>query len=95
MKLIFAVFIRMMAVYTEAIIRCLFASRKGVFVIFPLGTPYTVLIDVFRKNNNIFIKLINRNFISVIHRFRDTDAFLQTEIDVMVISPLGGAVRSL
>ena len=52
----------MMAVYTETIIRYLFASRKGVFMIFPRGAPYTVLHDVFRKNDNIFLKLINRNF---------------------------------
>ena len=85
----------MMAFYTETIISCLFASRKGVFVIFPLGAPYTVLNDVFRKDDNIFLKLINRKIISIIHRFRDNYAFLQTEIDVMVISLLGGAVCSL
>ena len=85
----------MMAVYTETIIRCLFASRKGVFVIFLLGAPYTVLNDVLRKDDNIFLKLINRNFISIIHRFRDNDAFLLTKIEFMVISSLGGAVRSL
>ena len=84
-----------MAVYTQTIRRCLFASLKGVFVIFPLGAPYTVLNDVFRKNDNIFLELINRNYSSIIHCFRDNVAFLQTEIDVMVVSPQGGAVRSL
>ena len=78
-----------MGVHTKTIIRCLFASRKGVFVIFPLGAPYTVLNDVFRKDDIIFRKQFNRNFISIIHRFRVHDAFLQNEIDVMVISRLG------
>ena len=45
--------------------------------------------------DNIFLKLINRNFISNMHCFRDNDVFLQTGTDVMVLYPLGGAVRRI
>ena len=73
----------------------LIASRKYVFDIFAQGgavnsSQWRILIG-----DIIFIKLITRNSISIIRRFRDNDAFLQTDIDVMVINPLGGAVRSL
>ena len=37
---------------------------------------------------------LHSKFSSIMHRFRDNDVFLQTGNDVMVIPPLGGAVRS-
>ena len=46
------------------------------------------------KNDNGFLLVLCSNFTSSMHRYRDNDVFLQTGKDVMVIPPLGGAVRS-
>ena len=59
-------------------------------MIFPPGALHTVLNDGFRKGDNIFLKLINRNFISIIHCFRNNVILLLTGTDVMVLYPLGG-----
>ena len=50
--------------------------------------------DTIWNNDNGFLLVFVSNFTSIMHRFRDNDVFLQTENDVMVISPLGGAARS-
>ena len=41
------------------------------------------------KNDNGFLLVFNSNFVSIRHRFRDNDFFLQTGNDVIVISLLG------
>ena len=63
-------------------------------MIFLPGALYTVVNDGFQKADNIFLKLINKKFISIIHRFQDNVIFFQTETDVMVLYLLDGAVRS-
>ena len=47
-----------------------------------------------RKSENGFLLVFNSNFISIMHRFLDNDIFWQTGMDVMVLYPLGGAVRT-
>jgi len=37
--------------------------------------------------------VINSNFLSAMHDFRDSEVLLQAGYDVIVISPLGGASR--
>ena len=60
------------------------------FVIAPLGSAAnTVLSDGFGKCDNIFLKLINGNFISIMHYFRYNVVLLQTETDAMVLYSLG------
>ena len=63
-------------------------------VISPLGAPYIVNNDGFWKGIPDFLLVINSNFASVTHRFRDNAIFLQTGNDVMVKSPLGDVVYS-
>ena len=45
-------------------------------------------------NNSGLLLVFYSKFISITHRFRDNDVFLQTGNDVMVIPLLEGAVRS-
>ena len=59
-----------------------------------LGAPCSVLNDEIWKGSYEFQLVFYSNFTSILHRFRDNDVFLQTGDDVMVIPPLGGAVRS-
>ena len=72
-------------------------TENDVINISPLGGAVlcTVLNDGMWKGNNGFLLVFNSNFTSIMHCFRDNDVFLQTGNDVMVIPPLGGAVRSL
>ena len=70
-------------------------TENDVIDISPQGALCKNLNDGIRKGDNDFLLVFNSNFISIMHRFCDNDVFLQTENDVMVLYPLGGAVRSL
>ena len=69
-------------------------TENDVINIYPLGALCTVLNDGIWKGVNGFLFVFNSNFISIMHRFLDNDVHLQTGNDVIVLSPLGGAVRS-
>ena len=56
-----------------------------------MKTYYGTLIG---KGDYGFLLVFNSNLNYIMYRFRDTDVFLQTENDVMVLYPLGDAVRS-
>ena len=53
----------------------------------------TILNDGILEGDNGFLIVFNSNFISVMHRFRDNEVFLQTENDVINYPP-GSAVYS-
>ena len=56
--------------------------------------PYAVFNDGFQKGDYDYLIVLHRKFSSVIHHFQDNEVFLQTEKDVINISPLGGDVYS-
>ena len=58
------------------------------------GTLCTVLNNGIWKGNIGIPLVFYCNSTSIMHRFRDNDVFFQTGNDVIVIYPLGGAVRS-
>ena len=58
------------------------------------GALRTVLDDGIRKNVNGSLSGFNAMFYSVKHRFRGNDVFLPTGNYVMMLYPLGGALRS-
>ena len=71
----------------------LFANPEDVFVMIPLGGAVYSSQWRISVGDKLFLKLINRNFISNMHCFRNKDVFLQTGTDVVVLCPPGGAVR--
>ena len=62
--------------------------------IYPLGGVIHIFDDGSRKGDHEFLFVFYGNFTSIMHHFRENDVFLQTGIDVMVLSSLGGAVQS-
>ena len=58
------------------------------------GALCTVLNNGIWKGNNGFPLVFYSNSTSILSRFLDNDVFLPTGNNVIVISPLGGAVRS-
>ena len=51
------------------------------------GAVYNNPNDGIRKSENGCLFLFNSNYISIMHRFRDNDVYLQTGNDVMVLCP--------
>ena len=70
-------------------------TQNDVISIFPLGGAVYSYQRRNLKELYYGLQLVfNNNFTSITLRFRDNDVFLQTGNDVMVLYPLGGAVRS-
>ena len=68
-------------------------TENDIINISPLGGA----VYSFQRRNfkgQLWLLVFNSNFISIMHRFRENDVFLQLGNDVMVLYPLGGAVCS-
>ena len=71
-------------------------SQTGtdVIVLYTLGGAVRIFNDGFWKADYDSLFMFRRNVSSIIHRFRDNEDFLQTENDVINISPLWGTAYS-
>ena len=70
-------------------------ARNDFIALSPIGGAEMIYLCVFGKNDLDFKLVFNGNYTSIIHHFRDIDVFLLAGIDVIAISPLGGAEGDL
>jgi len=69
-------------------------AGNDVTAVSPLGAPYTVFDGGFWKIDTNFLSVVNSNYCSKTHHFRDIEIFLVAGNDVIAVSPLGDAVYS-
>jgi len=71
----------------------LLPTGYDVIVISPPGALHAHVYDGFRRSDYDFLIAFHRNFLSAMHGVRDNEVLLQAGYDVIVISPLGSALR--